>query len=233
MIIVAADTSTQAGSVALKNRGGKILESALPHGRPHSETLLPAIEALLSEGGISRGDVTALAVAVGPGTFTGLRVGLATFKGWASASGLKLAPVPTPDAVAYPLLEESRNVLVCSDARKGEIYIALYRGLDSDGLPNRDGEVALIKPSLFPDFCRERRMGKVWVAGTGLHLVLKEMRGFVDMSPVEDSGARLTGSAILALGERIHELGGGIEPSRLTPYYVRPPDVVDPSRVSR
>jgi tRNA threonylcarbamoyladenosine biosynthesis protein TsaB len=231
VIIVAADTSTQAGSVALRKSGGQVLEEPLPAGRPHSETLLPAIDVLLAAGGVKRSSVTALAVGVGPGAFTGLRVGLATFKGWALASNTQLAPVPSLDAVAFPLLARGERVLVCGDARKGELYVAFYPGMDADGLPRCEGDVALIKPQSLPDFCRERSVSDAAVVGTGLDLVREtvvEMRGLM---PDDDADAHPKASAVLSLGERIISLGRSIQPSQLVPFYVRPPDVVDPSHV--
>jgi len=231
VIIVSADTSTQAGSVALRNNRGNIVEKPLAEGRPHSETLLPAIDALLSDCGVNRTDVTGLAVGIGPGAFTGLRVGLATFKGWATAAGLKLAPIPSLDAVAFPLLERGRSVLVCSDARKGELYAAFYPGLDGDGLPLPDGEAVLIKPSSLHDFCRQRSVGDSEVVGTGLDLVLEIIKDLPGLTPSGDRGFYPSASAVLSLGEKTLLLGRGIEPSGLTPYYVRRPDVVYPSRV--
>lgn len=231
MIIVSADTSTQAGSVALRKNTDQILERPLAAGRPHSETLLPAIDALLSGCGVNRADVTGLAVGTGPGAFTGLRVGLATFKGWATAAGLKLAPIPSLDAVAFPLLKKGRRVLVCSDARKGELYTAFYPGLDGDSLPRSDGEAVLIKPSALPDFCRQKSVGDSAVIGTGLDLVLDIIKDIRGLKPSGESGSYPSASAILSLGEKTLLLGRGIEPSALTPYYVRRPDVVYPSRV--
>jgi len=231
MIIVAADTSTQAGSVALRKSGGQVLEEPLPTGRPHSETLLPAIDALLTAGGVNRRDVTALAVGVGPGAFTGLRVGLATFKGWALASSLHVAPVPSLDAVAFPLLARGENVLVCGDARKGELYAAFYSGMDDDGLPRCEGDVALIKPRSLLDFCRERSVSDAAVVGTGLDLVRDTVKEVAGLTPSDDDDAHPKASSVLSLGERILSIGRSVEPSQLVPYYVRAPDVVHPSHV--
>jgi len=231
MIIVAADTSTQAGSVALRKSGGKVLEEPLPKGRPHSETLLPAIDALLAASGVKRRDVTALAVGVGPGAFTGLRVGLATVKGWAMASSLQLAPVPSLDAVAFPLLARGESVLVCGDARKGELYAAFYPGMDDDGLPRCEGDVALIKPQSLLHFCRERSVRDVAVVGTGLDLVRETVKEVAGLTPGDDAYAHPGASAVLSLGERLLSLGRSVEPSQLVPCYVRAPDVVDTSHV--
>lgn len=232
MIIVAADTSTQTGSVALKVKGERVIERSLPEGRPHSETLLKSIDALLSGAGVNRVDVTALAVGVGPGAFTGLRVGLSTFKGWAAASGLKLAPIPSLDAVSHPLLVQGRSVLVCSDARKGELYAAFYPGLDGEGLPRREGEVALIKPSFLPEFCQERSVNEAEVVGSAVDLVRGILKELPALKAADSSHSHPAASVVLALGETYFLLGRGVDPRDLVPFYVRPPDVADPTRVS-
>jgi tRNA threonylcarbamoyladenosine biosynthesis protein TsaB len=93
----------------------------------HSERLLPAIDHLLGNAGMAPGDLEGLAVAVGPGSFTGLRIGLSTVKGLALALGIPVAAVPTLDAMAASLPYAMFPVCPVLDARKGEVYCSLYR----------------------------------------------------------------------------------------------------------
>jgi len=224
MVLLAADTSTTRGSVALKVPDSKVMERDLPEGLPHSETLLPAIQELLAASGLGPKDVTALAVGVGPGAFTGLRVGLSTFKGLAFTSRLPLAPVPSLDAVAYPLLLEGRKALVAADARKGELYAACYSGITPEGLPARDCDVALITHHAFSQFCLRCPAGKRIVAGTGLAMI----KGMVDsipfLAPAGDDMAYPRASFVMEIGQKMLDLGRSVTPSELFPFYVRPPD---------
>src|SRR6059058_6004849 len=93
----------------------------------HSERLMGAVDRLLGDAGWTVRDLTGLAVAVGPGSFTGLRVGLSTVKGLAVALGVPVAAVPTLDALAASLPFAALPVCPVLYARKGEVYASLYR----------------------------------------------------------------------------------------------------------
>src|SRR5439155_671258 len=93
----------------------------------HSERLMGAVDRLLGDARWTVRDLTALAVAVGPGSFTGLRVGLSTVKGLALALGIPVAAVPTLDAMAASLPFAALPVCPVRDARKGEVHASLYR----------------------------------------------------------------------------------------------------------
>lgn len=207
---------------------GAVLREALEEGRPHSETLLPGVERLLARAGLGRGDVEAIAVGTGPGSFTGLRVGLATFKAWASVSGLPLVPVVSLDAVAIPLLREGDPVVILADARKGEVYAACYLNMDAIGLPVREDEVALIPHERVPAWVSSRPVIGGRAAGTAVAMLEGEgllggLDPFTGCSGVPDA------SEVLALGRLLLDLGKTVEPSGLVPCYVRPPDARKPS----
>ena len=138
MLILAVETSTSAGSLALmdappngKDSGaeGKCLaEHTLNLPGTHSEKLMPAIEYLLREASLSLGDIGGIALALGPGSFTALRIGVSTVKGLAYALRVPVVGVPTLDALAQNLGYASSLVCPVLDARKKEVYAALYRG---------------------------------------------------------------------------------------------------------
>jgi tRNA threonylcarbamoyladenosine biosynthesis protein TsaB len=125
--ILAADTSTKTGSVALVEDALLIAEYTLNVSETHSARLLPTIDRVLTDAGIGINEVDGLAIAAGPGSFTGLRIGLATFKGLALAGNKKLVAVPTLDALASSLAFCAQLVCPMLDARMGEVYAALYR----------------------------------------------------------------------------------------------------------
>lgn len=127
MKILAADTSTAINTVAVCANGRLLAETIVECGRSHAERLLATVDWVLAEAGLELGDLDALAISIGPGSFTGLRVGTATWKGLAFAQKLALAAVPTLDAMTR--LGAFRDVVVCPllDARMGEVFGAVYR----------------------------------------------------------------------------------------------------------
>ena len=124
MRILALETSTLAGSAALLEGGRIVGESLLDVALTHSERLMAMVDRLIQDSGWRATDLEALAVSTGPGSFTGLRIGIATAKGLALALGVPVAPVPTLDALAWNL--PFADALVCPllDARKGEVYLS-------------------------------------------------------------------------------------------------------------
>jgi tRNA threonylcarbamoyladenosine biosynthesis protein TsaB len=150
MLILAIDTSTRRVGVALGSRLGVVasieLDRAASDGPPrHAEQLVPAIDHLVRTAELALRHVSAVAVAIGPGMFTGLRVGVTTAKVMAQALRIPVIPVPSLDLVAYPLRHVSgRVVLSTLDARRNELYYARYRPVPG-GL-QRDSEYEIATP---------------------------------------------------------------------------------------
>lgn len=142
MLIVGLDTTTRAGSVAV-GAGGRVLAAATGDAtRTHGERLPGDLLRLLQTAGVSLGNVDVYAVCSGPGSFTGLRVGLATIQGFALAAGRPVTPVPTLEVLAYAAWrDEGTNpetlVVPWMNAQRGEIFAAAYR-------PRHDGTLALV-----------------------------------------------------------------------------------------
>jgi tRNA threonylcarbamoyladenosine biosynthesis protein TsaB len=132
MYILAADTTTPAGSVALLENEKLLAELNFEEGLTHSEKLLPAVDFLLHKFDLKARNIDGFAVAVGPGSFTGIRVGLSTFKSLAYASSKPVAPVTTLNALAWKLrLPQARLLCPVMDAKKGEVYAALFESRGS------------------------------------------------------------------------------------------------------
>ena len=126
MRILALDSCSRAGGAAVL-RDGQILGSVmLDCGYTHSETLLVSVNDLLSSLRMKLRDMDAIAVTVGPGSFTGIRIGLATAKGLAMAAGLPLLPVSSLLALAYNIACFDGVIAACMDARRGQVYNALF-----------------------------------------------------------------------------------------------------------
>ena len=150
MLLLAIDTSTRRVGVALGSQLGVVaameLGGAACDGPPmHAEQLVPAIDHLVRTAELPLRQLSAIAVAIGPGMFTGLRVGVTTAKVMAQALRIPVIPVPSLDLVAYPLRHTSGRVVIPAlDARRNELYYARYRPVPG-GL-QRDSEYELATP---------------------------------------------------------------------------------------
>jgi tRNA threonylcarbamoyladenosine biosynthesis protein TsaB len=146
MLILAIETATQSVGVALANEHGVVAHLEIRQGRRHAETVVPAVEQLLAHAEASMADITRIAVDVGPGLFTGLRVGVATAKAYALALDVPIVPVSSLELVAYeiaPLFlhgavnahspSEAVRFGCVIDARRKELYAATFEAAMVDG----------------------------------------------------------------------------------------------------
>jgi tRNA threonylcarbamoyladenosine biosynthesis protein TsaB len=130
MRLLAVDTTTPFGSVALVIDSRLVAETNIEASSTHSARLLRSIDGLLHAAGLEIKDIEGYAVAVGPGSFTGIRIGLSTVKALAFASGKPVAPVSALEALALKLVHpQVRLIAPLIDAKKGEVYAALYEAL--------------------------------------------------------------------------------------------------------
>ena len=137
MTILGFDTSTAASSAAVLLDDGRVVESTPPAERlaerpAHATELLPAVHDVMERAAVGFGDLDAIAVGLGPGTFTGLRIGVATARGLAKANGLPLRGVSSLAALAAGMDAAQRLPLI--DAKRGEVYGALF-GTDGQRWP--------------------------------------------------------------------------------------------------
>jgi len=144
-LILALENSSLCGSVAIVSPGGCLAESSLTTTKTHSQRLLPAIQQVMADSGVSWQELSAIAVSAGPGSFTGLRIGLSTAKGLAMATGKPLISVSSLSTLACQLPWTTRLICPLLDARKQEVYAAFYRS-DEDGIPRRSGAIEAITP---------------------------------------------------------------------------------------
>ncbi|MEU5684823.1 tRNA (adenosine(37)-N6)-threonylcarbamoyltransferase complex dimerization subunit type 1 TsaB [Streptomyces venezuelae] len=142
MLLLALDTATPAVTVALHDGSTVIAESSQVDARRHGELLLPAVDRVLAEAGLTLDAVTGIVVGVGPGPYTGLRVGLMTADTFGLALGVPVHGVCTLDGLAYASGIESGPFVVATDARRKEVYWARY-----DDVRTRAGEPAVDRPA--------------------------------------------------------------------------------------
>ena len=127
MLILGIETATEQVSVAIGGHEGVLGLFEVTRGRRHAETLVPAIEFLCRQADIEIAEFGAIAVDVGPGLFTGMRVGIATGKAMAQALRIPMIGISSLDLLAFPLRHSDRLIASVIDARRGEVFYAFYR----------------------------------------------------------------------------------------------------------
>ena len=127
MPILAMDTATMVSSVAVADNKRLLAEIIVENKLPHSETLLPNVEQVLKLAGTKREGLEAIAVSIGPGSFTGLRIGLAAAKAMAYGLNIPLVGIPTIEGLAWHYPVAAVTVAGFIDAQKGNVYTAHYR----------------------------------------------------------------------------------------------------------
>ncbi|TAN39542.1 MAG: tRNA (adenosine(37)-N6)-threonylcarbamoyltransferase complex dimerization subunit type 1 TsaB [Nitrospirae bacterium] len=218
MKILAIETSTMLGGVAaMDSRSGLIAEIRLNVKTTHSERLMTAIDQLFSESGLCLSDMDAFAVASGPGSFTGLRIGLSTAKGLAYATGKPVVTVPTLEAFAWNFPYSRFPVCLMLDARKSEVYAALFRW-QGEGFVRELSEV-----SIPPEALLARLQGDVLFAGEGAllykEMVAQAMGSCAWFAPADKMVP--APSAIALLGLKKAEAGEFTDPFEAAPCYIR------------
>ena len=129
MRILALDSTALSGSVALYNDRSLVAEYTVNTGNTHSQTLLPMVESVLALAGWSVGDIDLFACTVGPGSFTGVRIGISTVKGLAFGKNKICVGVSTLEAMARGIASFCIDALICPvmDARRGQLYTAVFK----------------------------------------------------------------------------------------------------------
>jgi tRNA threonylcarbamoyladenosine biosynthesis protein TsaB len=230
VLILGIDTATWTATAGLASDGTVLAEATHRESRAHAASLPGLVERVLADAGRRLDDVEAVAVSIGPGSFTGLRVGLAFAKGLAFAGGLPVVPVPTLEALAW-VAEAARGETVCAalDARKREVYAAFF--LAEPHTVRRLGP----DMALAPEMLAARLEGRCVVVGDagevyGTLLVPHAvLRPFATHHPRGGVIARLGWERLLA-GQAARP-GAGL--GELEPVYVRPPDAALPPPRSR
>ena len=144
-IILALDNSGMCGSVALVSQGLCLAEYSLSSTTTHSRRLLATVHQIMEETGLTWERLAAFAVSAGPGSFTGLRIGLTTAKGLVMATGHPLIAVSSTTTLACQLPWTEKLICPLIDARKHEVYTAFYR-CDHNGIPRRTSNIVAITP---------------------------------------------------------------------------------------
>lgn len=220
MNILALESSATACSAALCREGELIAQSFQHSGLTHSRTLLPIVNDLLRNCGQTLEDVDVIALAAGPGSFTGLRIGAATVKGLAWAGDKPCAPCSTLESMAWPLAHMEDRLIVCAmDARRKQVYNALFlaRG---DGLERLCPDRAISLAELGEELKKYQKM-KI-VVGDGARLCYNTLREEVPGLALAPVHLRMQSAwGVARAAEELVKTGGLVPAADLVPVYHR------------
>jgi tRNA threonylcarbamoyl adenosine modification protein YeaZ len=239
-MLLAIDTSSGTSVAIVDREAGVLAESTELDTRRHAEVVGELIAACLDEAGVSPGDLSAVIAGMGPGPFTGLRVGIAAARAFAFGAGKPCLPLVSHDGVAFErlgglvaaqgasaegatggaaagdrLAGRGRPLLVVTDARRKEVYWSAYSHLDEQGLPVRVAGPSLVRPADLDD---------VVVASCGPSFAAEAER-------TDPASTTVSAAALGLLGEALYAAGRPF--ARDEPLYLRSPDVTVPGAPKR
>lgn len=217
MKLLAIETSTMLGGAAIMDCDTLIAESRINIKVTHSEHIMSEIDHILMRSGLTIRDIDVICISIGPGSFTGLRVGLSTAKGLVYATGCKLVAVPTLEAFAWNIPFSQHQVCPLLDARKKEVYAAIFKWTDS-GFVRAVQEQAVRIDDLLPQISSPTIfMGE----GAVMHRNRIEKKlGNLAIFTAPQSMVP-SPSAVALLGIQKAKRGDYEDPLRLVPLYLR------------
>lgn len=213
--ILAIDTSTARAAVALGWPGGPILSAPPDPGRRHGRGLIPAVAALLAAAGRTTADLRAIAVGIGPGSYTGLRIGLTAAKTLAYASGKVLVGLDSLEAIARNAPDDALRVAVAVDAQRGDAYVAEFARELPGGPLVRRGPTRIEPVGAWADGLA----GGTLVLGPAPDRLAVTWPGVIHLG-TPDLG-QPDGAVLIALAREALAAGRGDDPFFLEPVYLR------------
>jgi tRNA threonylcarbamoyladenosine biosynthesis protein TsaB len=227
MTLLGIETATTVCAAAVVRDGMLLAEELVDERNVHAERLMGMIDATFRRSGTMLEEMDGIAVSIGPGSFTGLRIGLSVAKGLAYARGKPILPVPTLQGLAVKAADTPGSVsgvelvLPLLDARRGDVYCALYRLAGGDLVQVWEQRIMPLEgvATAIPE-------GKVLVTGDARHAFERMVReryperaGLLEVATVEV--ARCGATAIARVGTRMFNEVRGVDPGLLEPQYLR------------
>ena len=220
MITLAFDTAAKTASVALLRNGAPLAEYSIESGLTQSELILPMAENMLKLSGLSFSDVGLLAVSAGPGSFTGVRIGVSTVKGLAFGRNVPCIGVSATEALAYNYLNIDCIVCPSMDARRSQLYNALYR--------SRNGKIERLtddRSISSTDLAKELEAYKepIYLCGGGEHIIKSAAEGNPYVKATPEILKNQNGYSVALCAYRLYKDGKGTGTDKeLAPSYLRP-----------
>ena len=215
MLTLGIDTATKVCTIALIDKEKILAAYEINMGMTHSEGLVPQMDQLFQRTGIAKKELELIAVSRGPGSFTGLRIGLATAEAMAYGLQIPMIAVSTLEVLAYNLPVDNILLAPVLDAQKGNYYVALYEW--------HKGELQEVAPvTIMPGkelygFLEQYNKETV-LLGECDKLIIPENEN-ISLAPLWNRLPR--GSAVALLGEKLHKVGGDMDYFGTEPFYIR------------
>jgi tRNA threonylcarbamoyladenosine biosynthesis protein TsaB len=219
MFGLALETSGRIGSVALTGDGRVLSEEQFPHGLQHAARIITVIDSLCRRHGCKPGDLAEVYVSVGPGSFTGLRVGITVAKTLALAGTVKLVGVPSLHVLAQNAPAEAAHVVIVLDAKRGQIFTASFARMGEAWSEVEPAHMDTLGAML----ARSPRPVHLLGEGVAYH------RSAIDPADAgvvvtDPESWRARAGAVAKLGWELARRGLYADPMTLAPLYVRPPE---------
>lgn len=215
---LALETSGRVGSVALAEDGTVVAEERFPHGLKHAAGLVPMIDRLCADQGWKPVDIREIYVSVGPGSFTGLRVGITVAKTLAFATGASVVPVQTLDVLARNAPPGWQNLVVVLDAKRDQVFTATFA--NAGGEP-RQREPARLD-SLAATLSRAPR--PVHLLGEGIPFHRQHIPDDPEVIVTPEDTWRPLAASVARIGATMARAGMTTDPMALAPVYIRRPE---------
>jgi tRNA threonylcarbamoyladenosine biosynthesis protein TsaB len=228
MKILGIDTSTMMGAVGIVDDESLIAELRTNIELTHSERLMLHIDSLLKSAHLTLADIDGFSVTLGPGSFTGLRIGIAAVKAMAYATGKPIAGVQTLDVLADNLPYAKYQVCPILDARKKQVYAAIYKSTDTKRMTLMPGSV------LTPEELAEKIEEPTIFLGEGAYVYREFFEGRLCCQAVfaPKSAGYPSGAAVAFRGLKDIQNGRVADPMSLVPSYIRKSDAEEKASVS-
>jgi tRNA threonylcarbamoyladenosine biosynthesis protein TsaB len=216
---LAIETSGRSGSIALVDAGRVLVEDEFPHGLQHAAEMVPRIDRLCRDRGWAPRDVEEIYVSAGPGSFTGLRIGITLAKTLAFATGARIVAVPTIHVLAHNAPPEASELIIVLDAKRDQIFTAHLTRSSTSWME--------VEPAHLDDLS-----SMLARAGRPVHLLGDGIPHHQKFIPPDAPGIVLTApetwrpraAAVASEGMRLSAAGNFTDPDRLVPIYIRKPE---------
>jgi len=221
MLILGIESATAQVGCAVGGHEGVLASAHSARGRRHAESLAPQIEFTLSQARIDISEISVVAVDIGPGLFTGLRVGISTALATAFGLSVPMIGVSSLDLLAFPVRHTRRLIAATIDARRGELFTAFYRQVP--GGVQRVSEPHVVTPDdLYGEL--QAASTECLVVGDGALRYRDMLEGLTKVEIADASLAYPSASSLVALAHARALREDFVQPAEIKPLYLRRPD---------
>lgn len=218
MRALAVETSGRVGSVAIVEDGVVLREAEFPHGLQHAAGIVLMADELCRAQGWSPRELAELYVSAGPGSFTGLRIGITVAKTIGFATGCKLVAVPTVRVLAENAPAEAQHVIIVLDAKRDQVFTARFERQGGNWLEREPAHLGALTDML------ARAPRPVHLLGEGIPYHARFVPAEPGIIVTDDTRWRARASAVATIGAEMARRGQFADAYRLAPIYIRPPE---------